>query len=249
MVSTRSVAVAPSRKLPGQLHADHLRDQHGNRLPQHRGLGFNAAHAPAQHAQPVDHGGVRVGAYQRVGIGGAFAVGFLDEDHARQIFQIHLVHDAGVGRHDGQIAEGGLAPAQEGVALFVALEFQLGVELERLRRAEFVHLHRVIDDQLGGLQGIDQRGIAAQLLHGVAHGGQVDHRGDAGEILQQHAAGREGDFLVRLGFAVPGRQGADVVRGHVAAVFGAQQIFQQNAQARTEDVLVEMPCLSSASRR
>ena len=126
------MAVAPSCKLAGQLHAYHLRDQHGDRLSQHGGLGFDSAHAPAQHAQAVNHGGVRIGADQRVGIGGALAVRFVHEDDARQIFEIHLVDDAGIGRNDGQIAECGLSPAQEGVALFVAEEFQLGVESETL---------------------------------------------------------------------------------------------------------------------
>ena len=33
-----------------KLHADDQRNQHGNRLPQHRSLGLDAAHAPSQHA-------------------------------------------------------------------------------------------------------------------------------------------------------------------------------------------------------
>ena len=112
-------------QIAGELHSDDLRDQHGDRLSQHRGLGFNSADAPAQHAQAVDHGGVRVGANQSVGIRGALAVRFLHENDARQIFQIHLMHDAGVGRHDGEIAKGGLSPAQEGIALFVADEIRV----------------------------------------------------------------------------------------------------------------------------
>ena len=65
---------------------------------------------------------------------------FLHEDYARQIFEIHLMDDAGIGRHDRQIAEGGLSPAQECVALFVAEEFEFSIELKGLRRAEFVDL-------------------------------------------------------------------------------------------------------------
>ena len=72
-------------------------------------------------------------------------------------------------------------------------------------RAEFVDLHGVIDDQLDRLQRIDERGIAAELLHGVAHGGEIDDAGNAGEILQEDAAGGEGDFLVGLRLAVPVR--------------------------------------------
>ena len=48
----------------------------------------------------------------------------------RQIFEVDLVADAGAGRHDAEIVERGLAPAQECVALAVALVFQLDVLLE-----------------------------------------------------------------------------------------------------------------------
>ena len=34
-----------------QLESDHRRQQHGNRLAQHAGFGFDSAHAPAEHAQ------------------------------------------------------------------------------------------------------------------------------------------------------------------------------------------------------
>ena len=39
-----------------------------------------------------------------------------------------------------------------------------------------------------GCERIDLGRIAAHLLHGVAHGGQIDDGRHAGEILQQHAA-------------------------------------------------------------
>ena len=100
--------------------------------------------------------------------------------------------------------------------------------------AEFVDLHGVIDDQLRGLQGIDQLGIAAQALHGIAHGGQIDDGGNAGEILHQNAAGREGDFLFRLGLAVPGGERAHFFFRDVASVFGAEQIFEQNTKGKRQ---------------
>src|SRR5690606_496329 len=72
----------------GHLEADHFGDQHGNRLAQHRRLGLDAAHAPAQHAQPVDHGGVAVGADAGVGIGHGHAVLVLTGPYAlRDMFQ------------------------------------------------------------------------------------------------------------------------------------------------------------------
>ena len=68
-VSTRSVAVAPAWQLARQPEADDLRDQHRDRLAEHRRLGLDAADAPAEHAEAVDHRRVRVGADQRVRIG------------------------------------------------------------------------------------------------------------------------------------------------------------------------------------
>jgi len=76
--------------------------------------------------------------------------------------------------------------------------------------AELVDLHGVVDDEFDGLQRIDEGGIAAELLHGVAHGGEVDDAGDAGEILEENAAGCESDFFIGPGVFIPGRHGADV---------------------------------------
>ena len=50
----------------GQAEAHHLRREHVERLAEHGRLGLDAAHAPAEHAEAVDHRGVRVGADQRV---------------------------------------------------------------------------------------------------------------------------------------------------------------------------------------
>ncbi len=86
------------------------------------------------------------------------------------------MHDARVGRHDLEVVKRGLAPAQERVALLVALELELGVALERLRGAEDVDLDRVVDHQLGRHQRVDLVGIAAHRLHRVAHRREVDDR-------------------------------------------------------------------------
>ena len=136
--------MAPSGSSPVEPEADDLRDQHRDRLAEHRGLGLDAADAPAEHAEAVDHRGVRVGADERVGE--RLAVARLD--HARQVLEVDLVADAGVRRHDAEVVERGLAPAQEGVALAVALELELGVALEREPLGEHVDLDRVVDHQL-----------------------------------------------------------------------------------------------------
>ncbi len=92
----------------------------------------------------------------------------------------------------------------------------------------------MVDYQFDRLQRVDERGIAAQGLHGVAHGGQVDYTGDSGEVLQEDAAGSEGDFFFWFRIAVPGCERADFFFSDVAAVFGAQQVFEQDPQGEGE---------------
>ncbi len=77
------------------------------------------------------------------------------------------------------------------------------------------------------MQRIGAVGVGAHGGQGVAHGGEIDHAGHAGEILQQHARGHEADFLgVGAGDAA-----GDVSMSaalNAAAVFVAQQVFEQD---------------------
>jgi hypothetical protein len=51
---------------------------------------------------------------------------------ARQVLEVDLVHDAEARRHDAEGVEGLHAPLHELVALAVALELQLHVQVERV---------------------------------------------------------------------------------------------------------------------
>ena len=164
-MSTRSVAVAPGPKLAGEFHADHFRQQHVDRLAEHHALGLDAAHAPADHAQAVDHRGVAIGADERVGKRHRAGAVLAEEHDLGQVFEIHLVHDAGARRHDAEIVERLLAPAQELVPLAVAREFHVDVQVERVGRVEVVDLHRVVDHQIDRHERIDLLRIAAEPLH------------------------------------------------------------------------------------
>ncbi|MNV28377.1 hypothetical protein D3C71_1195660 [compost metagenome] len=170
-----------------------------------------------------------VGAEHGVGVGDGLAVLVRGHHHAGQVFQVDLVDDAGVGRHHLEVVEGLLAPAQEAVAFLVALELDLAVEVQCVGLAEHVHLHRVVDDQFGGDQRIDLFGAAAQLDHRIAHRGQVDHAGHAGEVLQHHACGHEGDFGVGLCAGLPAGDGLDVILADGdAAILVPEQVLQQD---------------------
>ena len=81
-----------------------------------------------------------------------------------------------LGGTTAKLSKACLAPAQEGVALAVALVLELGVALEGEPLGERVDLDRVVDHELGRLERVDPRRVAAQLLHRVAHGGQVHDR-------------------------------------------------------------------------
>ena len=217
-------------ELAGELEADDLRDEHGDGLAEHGGFGFDAADAPAEDAEAVDHGGVGVGADEGVGVGLRFGAGG-GEDDAGEVFEIDLVADAHAGRDGGEVVEGRLSPLEEGVALAVALEFERGVERVGVAGAVFVDLDGVVDDQLGGLERVDLLRIAAEDVHGVAHGGEVDDGGDAGEVLHEDAGGHPGDFAGGLGFGIPPGEEFDVVGGDGLAVFVAEEILEQDAEA------------------
>src|SRR3989440_3332460 len=216
-------------ELAGETEPDDLRDQHRHRLAQHGGLGFDAADAPPQHAQPVDHRGVRVGADQGIGVG-LRRRAFVREDNACQILEVHLVHDARVGGDDAEAPERLLRPAQQGVALAVTLELEIGVHLERRGRAELVHDHRVVDDELGGKQGVHRLGVAAPGLHRVAHGGEVHDGRHAGEVLHQDARRHERDLVVGSLPGIPARQLLAFFDAHRLTVLAAQQVLEQDAQ-------------------
>ncbi len=213
-----------------QSEADHLGDDHGDRLAEHGGLGLDAADAPAEHGEAVDHRRVAVGADAGVGERLLHLGARLRPDGLREILEVHLMADAGARRHDLEVVEGRAAPAQEFIALLVALVLDFDVLLERVGRAEVIDHHRVVDDEIDRHQRIDLRRVTAHRLHGVAHGGQIDDAGDAGEVLQEHAGWAIGDLgLGGLGFQ-PFCAGSDVGGLDGAAVLVAQQVLEQHLE-------------------
>ncbi|MBA7684773.1 hypothetical protein ES703_93182 [subsurface metagenome] len=219
-----------------QLEADDFRQQHRQRLAEHAGLGLDATNAPAEHGKAVHHRGVRVGADERIRIGDLERAGLLADRHLLllgpdglgEIFEIDLMADAGAGRHHREIRERRLAPLQEFIALLVLLVLLDHVLAERLVVAEEVHDHGVVDDEIDRHQRVDFLGIAAELLHSVAHRREIDDRGHAREVLHQHAGRAESDFMLELALLQPLADRDDVVLGDAAAVLVAQQVLQHD---------------------
>ena len=69
----------------------------------------------------------------------------------------------------------------------------------------------MVDDQIGRLHRVDTFRVSPEPDDAVAHGRQVDHGRDSGEILQQDPRRHEGDFLGCTGPRVPAGQRLDVV--------------------------------------
>ena len=130
--------------------------------------------------------------------------------------------DAGARRHHAEVIEGTLAPAQELVALKVARELHLDVLLEGPGSPEVIHHDGMVDHQVDRGKRIDGPRVAAQIGHGVTHGGQVDHGGHAGEVLHQHPGRPVGDLAVRAAVLEPLAQRLDILHGDAVAVLVAQ---------------------------
>ncbi len=148
--------------------------------------------------------------------------------------------DPGVGRDDLEVVERALAPAQERVALLVALELELRVALERVGRSEHVDLDGVIDHELGGYERVDLVRVAFHLDDRVAHRGEVDDRRHAGEVLHHDPRGRERDLLGRIGLRIPGGERLDVLFADRLAVLVAQQVLEQDLEAERKPRDVEL---------
>ena len=140
------------------------------------------------------------------------------------------MHDADRRRHHAEVAEGLLAPAQEGVALGVAGELDIHILSQRIGRTKKVHLHGVVDDQIDRHERVDLGRVAAESLHGGPHRGEIHHAGHAREVLQHDPRRLEGDLAFGGLGGVPRRQGPDVGFGDFITVAGPQQGLEHHPQ-------------------
>ncbi len=213
-----------------QFEADDLWYQHRHRLAKHGGFCFDAADTPAEYAKTVNHGGMRVGTNQCIGVSLTDAIVLHVEHDTAQVLEVNLMNDAGIRWYHFEIGEGFLAPLQEAVTFLVALVFDFGIQIDGVLVTEAVDLDRVIDDQFRRLQRIDFLRVATERLHGITHGGQIDNCGYTGEVLHQHARRAIGYFLTRLSLRIPVDDGFNILPGDGFVVFKAQQVFEQNLE-------------------
>ena len=151
--------------------------------------------------------------------------------------------DARARRHHLEIVERAAAPFQELIAFQIALIFARHIVLERLRRAELVDHHGVIDHQMHGHLRVDLLRIAAQRLDAIAHRGQIDHGGHAGEVLHQHARGAILDLMIAALFLLPVDHRLRVFLGNGrAAILEPQHVFQQHLQREGQAGYIAKAC-------
>ena len=218
------------RQFSVQLKSHHLRHDHVNRLAEHASLGLDAAHAPAHHAQAVDHRRVRIGAHQ--GIGKCYAVS--GHNNLREVFQIHLMNDPRLRRHDVEVVKRLLSPLEKFVPFPIALKFLLRVIRQRHVAAEIIHLHRVIDHQIDRHQRIDSSRISTSALHRGPHGGQIDHGRHAGQVLQNHPRDLKWHLAGVRNLRIPLGQPLHILAGHLKLISIAQRALQQHLDRKRQ---------------
>ena len=177
------------------MNSDHFRREEIHGLAEHSRFSLDASDSPADYAESIDHGGVGIGADKAVGIVEIAIDGIGMKDTACQILKIDLVDDADAGRNNSEGLKGLLAPFQELVALAVALELHVEIQLHRVGPAVVIDLNGVIDDEIDRNQRLDDTRLAPKSRHGATHGGQINEKGNSGEVLQNDTGDDKGDFL------------------------------------------------------
>ena len=214
------------------MDADDFRDEEGDGLAEHAGFRFDAADAPADHAESIDHGGVGIRADEGVGV-----VDSVFFKHAfGKVFEIDLMDDADARGHDLEGIEGLFAPFEELVALAVAVEFEVEVAREGVARTRKVDLDAMVDDEVDRHEGFDHSGVAAHGMDCRAHGCEVDEEGDASEVLEDDAGDDERNFIVSRVGGVPVGEIADIAFRDLFPVAVPDEGFEHNADGSGEPV-------------
>ena len=144
--------------------------------------------------------------------------------------------DAGVRRDDAEVVERLLAPAEEAVALLVALELELARSCaSAVLAAELVDLHRVIDDELDGLERVD----LASGRRPAASSRRASRRGRrrAGTPVKSWRSTRLGvNAISWLGSAFASHFATASMSSAVDgdAVLGAEEVLEEDLQRERE---------------
>jgi hypothetical protein len=151
-----------------------------------------------------------------------------------EIFEIHLMHDTDTRRDDFESFEGLHAPLEKLITRLVAFEFHFHVQAQGVGRGGEIDLNRVVDDQIDGDERFDHFRFFIQARGGGAHGGEINQKRHASEILQNDARDDEGDFRGAIGGRFPIRERANVLFADFFTVEIAEHRFEHDANANGE---------------
>src|SRR5262249_14268093 len=143
-----------------------------------------------------------------------------------EVFQINLVDNANARRDQAKGLERLLAPLEELIALAVALELHLQVQLQRLGGTEKIDLDGVINHQIDRHQGLNDFRVATYLLDRAPHRRQIDDQRHTGKILKHDPRDHEWDLGVSRRFCIPIGQRFDVFAPNFSSIAIPQDRFQ-----------------------
>ena len=188
-----------SGELASKTISNDLGEDHGNLLAKHDRLSFNTADTPSNNTKAINHGGVRVGSHDRVGVEQSFVV----EDNTSEPFEVDLMDNTITRRNNSKVVEGFFSPLEEGKAFLVAVEFKSLVFFFSFHVAGAIYLDRVIDDQVGLHQRVNLIRVSTKLEHSSAHSGKVYNSRNSSEVLKEDTGGLERDFNILCGGVFP----------------------------------------------
>ena len=145
------------------------------------------------------------------------------------MLEVDLVNNSNAGRNDTEGLECLLAPFEKLVALTVALELHVEVQLHRLGPTVVVDLNGVVDDKVHGNERFDDAGLSTQACHGGAHGRKIDEKRNSREVLKHDAGNDEGDLLGCRCLGAPCREGPDILLMNFPAVAVAKNRLEHHA--------------------
>ena len=120
---------------------------------------------------------------------------------------------------DAEMLKGILSPAQEFIALTVALKLEFGVALKSFRGREEIDLNGVVDDQIDWHLRVYPGWITTEAGERRAHGGQIYDRRDAGEVLHDHTCRLEGYIRTAFALRLPGSQILDILTSDFPLIY------------------------------
>ena len=94
----------------------------------------------------------------------------------------------------------------------------------------------MVDNEVAGHDRVDPIRIATHPGHGIAHGGQVDHAGNPGEVLQDHPGRHEGDLALAGSFPGPFAEGGHVILGDHAPSGEPQGVLKEDPDGEGKPV-------------